>query len=148
MIYLLDTDALVTMIRGVKSARRPALRRQAESLIVRSREAQAAGHIVALSAVTVSELEFGAHHSGNYDAEMAAVQKILTPFEILAYDGVACPAHYGRVRHELEAKGIPIGAMDLLIAAHALALEATLISNNSAHFSRVKGLKVANWMAG
>jgi tRNA(fMet)-specific endonuclease VapC len=146
MIYLLDTDALVTMIRGVKSTRRPALRRHAESLIAKSREAQAAGHAVALSAVTVSELEFGAQHSGDYDAEIAAVRKILTPFEILSYDGLVCPAHYGKIRQELETKGVPIGAMDLLIAAHALAVEATVVSNNAEHFSRVTGLEVVSWM--
>lgn len=146
MIYLLDTDALVTMIRGLKSSRRPAQRRHAESLVARSRAAQGAGHAVALSAITVSELEFGAQLSGKYDAEIAAVHKILAPFEILDYDGVNCPARYGRVRRELEAKGVPIGAMDLLIAAHALALSATLVSNNAAHFSRVPGLQLVNWM--
>jgi tRNA(fMet)-specific endonuclease VapC len=51
------------------------------------------------------------------------------------------------VRRELEVKGLVIGAMDLLIAAHALALDATLVSNNVAHFSRVPGLKVENWLS-
>ena len=72
---------------------------------------------------------------------------MLTPFEIYDYDAVLCPLHYGRIRHALEANGGTIGAMDLLIAAHALALDATLVSNNLTHFARVPGLKVANWLS-
>ena len=101
-----------------------------------------------MSAITVSELEYGARHSGDYDSEIAAVQKILAPFDVYDYDGVACPMHYGRIRQELETQGATIGSMDLLIAAHVIALEATLVSNNVAHFSRVRGLKIVNWLAG
>ena len=61
-------------------------------------------------------------------------------------DAIVCPSHYGRIRHELETEGVTIGSMDLLIAAHALALDATLVSNNLAHFSRVRGLKTVNWL--
>jgi tRNA(fMet)-specific endonuclease VapC len=146
MIYLLDTDTLIFMVRGLKSARRPAQRQRAQELVERCRKAEAAGDSVGLSAVTVSELEFGARNSGQYDAEIAAVRKLLTPFDVYDYDAVHCPPHYGRIRHELEAKGVTIGAMDLLIAAHALALDATLVLNNVAHFSRVAGLKTANWL--
>src|SRR6266851_7448898 len=94
---------------------------------------EAAGDSVGLSAVTVSELEFGARNSRQYESEIAAVRKVLTPFDVYDYDSVTCPAHYGRIRHELETKGVTIGSMDLLIAAHALALDATLVSNNVAH---------------
>ena len=93
-----------------------------------------------LSAVTVSELEFGARGSGQYDTEIQAVRKVLTPFDIYDYDCVSCPHHYGRIRHDLETRGATIGTMDMLIAAHTLALAATLVSNNLEHFSRVKGL--------
>lgn len=61
------------------------------------------------------------------------------------YDGATCPAHYGRIRHVLEQTGQAIGAMDLLIAAHALALAATLVTNNLAHFQRITGLSVTRW---
>jgi len=147
MIYLFDTDLLIFMIRGLKlSAGRAADRQRATALMDRCREAQAEGDSVGLSAVTVSELEFGARHSGKYDDEMAAVSKVLTPFDLHDYDALACPQRYGQIRHELETKGQTIGSMDLLIAAHALALDATLVTNNDGHFSRVKGLKVANWL--
>src|SRR5262249_1863831 len=83
-----------------------------------------------------------AYNSGDYDTEIAAVRKILTPFEVFDYDGATCPAHYGRIRHELEQAGQAIGAMDLLIAAHALALHAPLVTNNLAHFHPISGLSL------
>jgi tRNA(fMet)-specific endonuclease VapC len=147
MIYLFDADLLIFMIRGLKvSTGRTADRRRAAALVDRCRKAQAEGDSVGLSAVTVSELEFGARRSGHYDDEMAAVSKVLTPFDLYDYDSLACPRQYGQIRHELETKGQAIGSMDLLIAAHALALDATLVTNNDAHFSRVKGLRVVNWL--
>jgi tRNA(fMet)-specific endonuclease VapC len=147
MIWLLDTDTLIFMVRGLKSVRRPVNRRRAQELVDRCRQVQVAGDSVGLSAVTVSELEFGAQKRSRYDAEIAAVNKVLMPFDIYDYDAVSCPPHYGRIRYELETKGIDIGSMDLLIAAQAFALDATLVSNNLAHFSRVAGLKTANWLA-
>jgi len=146
MIYLLDTDILIFMVRGLKAGRRPVQRQRAHELVDQCRRVQTAGDSVALSAVTVSELEFGARNSGDYDAEISAVHKVLTPFDIYDYDCLACPPHYGSIRHELESNWLDIGSMDLLIAAHAFALDATLVSNNLAHFSRVPGLKTANWL--
>lgn len=145
MNFLLDTDILVYMIRGLKSARRPA-RERAEHLAKRCEKVWSRGDTVGLSAITASEMEFGARNSDNYEAEMAAYRKVEAPFAVFDYDVIDCPAHYGLIRHELGAKGITIGAMDLLIAAHALALDATLVSNNTSHFSRVPGLKTANWL--
>ncbi len=143
---MLDTDTVIFMLRGLKApARQRARREKAMALVERCRGAQAKGDGVGLSAITVSELEFGACNSVNYDTEIAAVRKLLAPFEILDYDGVTCPPHYGRVRHELEQAGQAIGAMDLLIAAHALALAATLVTNNLQHFQRVSGLSVTSW---
>jgi len=147
MIYLFDTDLLIVMIRGLKaSTSRAADRQRAEGLMARCRKAQADGHSVGLSAVTVSELDFGARRSGKYEDEMAAVSKVLTPFDLYDYDALSCPQRYGQIRYELETRGQTIGSMDLLIAAHALALDATVVTNNDAHFSRVKGLKVVNWL--
>jgi tRNA(fMet)-specific endonuclease VapC len=146
MIYLLDTDLLVFMVRGLKAASRPKSRQQAVFLRQQCQKVQAAGDSVGLSAVTVSELEFGAQYSERYETEITAVRKVLTPFDVFAYDAIASPAHYGRIRHELESKGQTIGSMDLLIAAHALALDATLVTNNDAHFRRVVGLRVLNWL--
>lgn len=146
MIYILDTDAVIFMLRGLRApARQRARREKALALVARCREAESKGDTVGMSAITVSELEFGAFHSSNYDSEMIAVRKLLTPFEVFDYNGTTCPPNYGRVRHELERAGQTIGAMDLLIAAHALALSATLVTNNLAHFQRVSGLSVTRW---
>jgi len=146
MIYLLDTDSLIFVVRGLKSARRPAQRARAQQFAARCQQAQATGHAVGLSAITLSELDFGARNSANYASEMAAVQKIVAPFDLYDYDAAVCPTHYGQIRYELESHGMVIGSMDLMIAAHALALDATLISNNQSHFKRVAGLRTESWI--
>lgn len=146
MLFMLDTDTVIFMVRGLKASPRQRTRREkARALVERCRQAQDQGDIVGLSAITVSELEYGARKSGNYENETAAVQKVLIPFEVLDYDGTICPMHYGRIRHELEQAGQTVGAMDLLIAAHALALSATLVTSNVAHFECVSGLLVTRW---
>ena len=151
MIYLLDTDTLIYMARGLKMAA-PKNERQRErfrlagKIVAHCRRQQSLGNEVGLSAITVAELEFGAHHSGDYEKEIAAVRKILMPFVCFEFDATACAESYGAVRHALEIAGKIIGAMDLLIAGHALALSATLVTNDTAHFSRVAGLKCVNWI--
>src|SRR5208283_4342462 len=106
VLYVLDTDMVIFMLRGLKvPARQRARREKALSLVAHCRAAQARGDVVGLSAITVSELEFGAYKSGDYDTEIVAVRKILTPFEVFDYDGTTCPTHYGRIRHELEQDG-------------------------------------------
>jgi tRNA(fMet)-specific endonuclease VapC len=144
MIFILDTDTLIYMIRGLRPAARRKQRERARELAERCRDAQKEGHAVGVSAITVSELEFGARKSGRYEDEIAAIAKILAPFEVYDYDAVNCPYHYGHIRYELEQTGQSIGAMDLLIAAHALVLDATLVTNNLDHFRRVPGLKVTD----
>ena len=146
MIYLLDTDILIFIILGLKSVRRPADKLRSTKLVDRCRHVQTTGHSVGLSAVTVSELEFGARKSGQYEAEIAAVEKVMMPFDVYDYDAVTCPPHYGQIRLDLEAKGATIGSMDLLIATHALALGATLVTNNLSHFSRVPALRTTSWL--
>jgi virulence-associated protein VagC len=68
----------------------------------------------------------------------------LSQLEIVPFDAVAAAA-YGPVRAALERQGTPIGAMDMLIAAHALSLRLTLVTNNTREFARVQGLSVENW---
>jgi tRNA(fMet)-specific endonuclease VapC len=146
MIFILDTDTLIYMIRGVKATgRRLGRRERALELVERCRLVQKEKDVIGVSAITVSELEFGARKSGHYNEEIAAVQKILAPFETFDYSALKCAPFYGLVRHELEQAGQTIGAMDLLIAAHALSLDATVVTNNLAHFSRVPDLKVTDW---
>jgi len=150
MIYLLDTGTLVHMIRGLKDAaarheRQREHFRRAEKIMAHCRQQQSLGHEVGLSAITVAELEYGAQHSGDYETEITAVRKILMPFVCFEFDAAACAESYGRIRHTLELAGRTVGAMDLLIAAHALALTATLVSGD-AHFAQVKELPCKNWI--
>jgi tRNA(fMet)-specific endonuclease VapC len=74
-----------------------------------------------------------------------ALDKFLAPLEVSAFDESAM-REYGKLRSALEAKGRAIGPLDQLIAAHALALGATLASNNLRAFERVEGLKLENWI--
>ncbi len=97
--------------------------------------------------VTVCELEYGATKSQHPERERKAVYKVLSPFELQDGDAVNLPRHYGEIRNQLEEAGKPIGAMDLMIAAHARSLGATLITNNKSEFKRVKNLPVQDWSA-
>lgn len=150
MTYLLDTNIVVYMVRGLKvranpSARQRERNRIAGRILDRARKQRASGHHVALSAVTVAELEFGAWNSGDYQSELDATRRAITPFLLLPFDAEDCAAHYGEIRHRLESSGQSIGSLDTLIAAHALALGATLVTNNRREFSCVPGLKCENW---
>ena len=143
---MLDTDMVIFMLRGLKAfTRHRARRERALGLVARCREGQAKGDVVGLSAITVSELEFGADNSGDYDTEIVAVREILTPSRFTTTTARPAPRIMAGTRHELERAGQTIGAMDLLIAAHALTLAATLVTNNLAHFRRISGLSVTRW---
>ena len=73
-----------------------------------------------------------------------ALMLFLSNIEVVPFDANAS-REYGSIRHALKAKGEMIGSNDLLIAAHAKAIGATLITNNQKEFSRVKGLCIKNW---
>lgn len=150
MLYLLDTDTLIFLLRGLKirspkNKNQTERKAQARRIYDRCRQCGQTGDQLGVSAITLSELEYGAQRSQNSHREERAFKKILTPFSVLPYDFERCPRHYGEVRWALEKLGGIIGAMDLLIAAHALAVNATLISNNTKHFGRVPKLKCENW---
>ena len=149
MIYLLDTDTLIYTIRGLKSTGKKRehteMRKRAGRIVERCKATHRARDTLGVSAITVSELEYGAQRSDRYDAEISAVQKVLIPFTAFDYDAVSCSYHYGRIRRDLETQGLTIGALDLLIAAQARDLEAILITNNEEHFGRVEGMRIENW---
>ena len=151
MIYLLDTDTFIFMVRGLKirtagNERQRRSKSMARRIFDTGRGKTLTGHEVALSAITVSELEFGARHGRNYDEEIELVRRVMSPFALLDFEALSCPIFYGEIRYVLSAQGTPIGNMDLLIAAHAKALNATLVTNNTVEFSRVPGLTCENWV--
>lgn len=99
---------------------------------------------VALSTVVSAELRYGAARV-NSRKLAATIERWLALFVILPWDDDAAQT-YARIRAAVEAKGRPIGNLDLLIAAHALSRKATLVTNNTRHFSQVQGLKIENWV--
>jgi len=100
---------------------------------------------VGLSVVTVAELRFGASKSAQPRRNHEALDRFFSPFNIALFDEPAAKT-YGTIRTALESQGRPIGPMDLLIAAHALSLKATLVTNNTKEFEQVTGLAVDDWV--
>lgn len=110
------------------------------------RLATAAGHEVAVNPIIAGELWFGFEKRPNAKLEGRLESFFLRTQLLPIEEGVE--RRYGRVRAVLEAEGRRIGENDLWIAAHALALDATLVTANEREFRRVKGLVVENWLAG
>ena len=101
---------------------------------------------IAISVITLSELQHGVAKSRNPEKNRVAMLEFLVPFVVLPFDDMAARA-YGEIRTTLEAQGKVIGPMDMLIAAHALSRRITLVTNNVDEFRRVPGLSVENWIA-
>ena len=99
---------------------------------------------VCVSAITLSELEYGVAKSAMPDRNRLALAEFMTPVAVLPYGDAIAPV-YGKIRASLESKGTPIGPFDTLIAAHALALNMTLVTTNEREFIRVPDLRVVNW---
>ena len=100
---------------------------------------------ICISSITVSQLQYGACKSKQMKKNLKRLDEFLSPFEVLAYDENASN-YYGKIRTNLEKQGYVIGPLDMLIAAHALSENLTLITNNEKEFNRVKSLKVENWV--
>jgi tRNA(fMet)-specific endonuclease VapC len=97
-----------------------------------------------MSVVSKAELLYGVEVSPRRAQDAAALAAFLPYVEAVALDDEAA-LHYAEVRADLKRRGAMIGANDLFIAAHARALGLTLVSNNTAEFERVEGLKLENW---
>ena len=103
--------------------------------------------MVVMSVVTFAELINGAKKSQHVEANLRRLNALSELIEVLPFDKDAAMA-YGDVRSDLEKRGLIIGGNDLFIAAHALSLKMTLVTNNQREFSRVNGLKIENWVEG
>ena len=101
-------------------------------------------HEICISAVTHAELWFGAEHSAHAERNRSQLDDFLRDFDVRPF-GVEAGQHYGRIRELLTRRGTPIGANDLLIAAHARSMGATLVTNNSREFGHVPGLETVSW---
>ncbi|MFN0316201.1 MAG: type II toxin-antitoxin system VapC family toxin [Burkholderiales bacterium] len=97
-----------------------------------------------VSSVTAAELAYGVAKSGS-TRNRSALQAFLLPLEVAPFDLAAALA-CGGLRADLERRGQPIGPLDLQIAAHALSMNAVLVTNNVREFRKVSGLTVENWV--
>lgn len=127
---MLDTDISSYIIRRRPQTLVDRFRKHAEELCV--------------SVITVAELRFGAERAGRRQLT-DLVEAYLERLSILDWTE-AVTSHYARTRAALERFGTPIGNMDLLIASHAISERSTLVTNNVAHFAKVPGLIVQEWL--
>ena len=132
MTYLLDTNIIIAAMKGVSS-----VIGKLETIPVSS---------LVLSPIVLGELEVGAEKSLHPDKNRVRLARLIENIPTASLDAEVS-RHYGRIRADTERKGTPIGANDLWIAAHALALGAVAVTDNVKEFSRVAGLKVENWVS-
>jgi tRNA(fMet)-specific endonuclease VapC len=131
MEYLLDTNICIYIIK-----KRPiSVFEKFKSLSIGS---------IGISSITLAELQYGIMKSSYPEKNQEALDKFITPLEIIDFDYNAT-IEYGKIRADLERKGTSIGPLDTLIAAHAKSLDLILVTNNEKEFERILGLKVENW---
>jgi len=130
--YLLDTSVISDLIRNPQGK-------------VAKRIARVGEGSICTSIVVAAELRYGCARKGS-ERLLRALEELLSEIEILPFESPADVA-YGSIRSELERAGKPIGANDFLIAAHAAAVNATIVTANVDEFKRVRGVKVENWLA-
>jgi tRNA(fMet)-specific endonuclease VapC len=129
--YLLDTNIISDLVRNPQG--------RAAKRIAKAGEAS-----ICTSIIVAAELRYGCAKSGS-ERLRKAVEGLLAEIEVLPMD-VPADDEYGKIRSELEAAGKPIGSNDLLIAAHARALGATMVTADTREFKRVRELNVENWL--
>jgi tRNA(fMet)-specific endonuclease VapC len=136
MAWLLDTNTCIYLLTGNQPdyqrsilARLDALPRNERPLI---------------SSVVLSELQYGVRKSRWRKANQALLDEFMLDFDVSDYDASAA-VFYGELRTHLEKRGKPIGPTDMMIAAHALSLDAILVTHNTREFAQVKGLRLEDW---
>jgi tRNA(fMet)-specific endonuclease VapC len=130
--YLLDTNIISHLIKNPQGK-------------VAKRIAKVGENSVCTSIIVAAELRYGCAKNGSKKL-LKAVEDILEELVVLPFE-VPADASYGAIRAQLEAVGRPIGGNDLLIAAHAHVIDATVVTANTNEFKRIRGLKVENWLA-
>jgi tRNA(fMet)-specific endonuclease VapC len=129
--YMLDTNIISDLIRNPQGK-------------AATRIAKVGEDNICTSIVVAAELRYGCAKSGSKRL-LQAVENLLGEIEVLPFESPG-DAEYGAIRAGLEAIGKPIGGNDLLIAVHASAIQATVVTGNASEFRRVRGLKVENWL--
>jgi len=99
---------------------------------------------IGISSITLSELRYGVAKSKHREKNANALDEFIIPLEVVSFDEDAAHA-YGEIRATLEKSGTPIGAMDMLIAAHAVSLGIPLVTNNAREFARIPAINIIDW---
>lgn len=133
MRYLLDTNIVSDLIRAPQGRAAKRIQVVGEAL-------------VRTSIIVAAELRFGARKRGS-PRLTERLEAVLAVMEVVPFEAPADEV-YGQIRARLERAGTPIGGNDLLIAAHAMALGDTIVTDNEREFARVEGLSVENWLRG
>jgi tRNA(fMet)-specific endonuclease VapC len=128
---MLDTNVISDLIRNPKGKAAKRIARVGENNIC-------------TSIIVAAELRYGCAKKGS-ERLLKSVEDLLAEIDVLPFESPA-DVEYGNIRSELENAGKPIGANDFLIAAHAAAVNATIVTANVDEFKRVRGLKVENWL--
>ncbi len=128
--FMLDTDSVSFALRGEGDVGARILEHRPSELCV--------------SSITLAELRYGASRRKS-ERLHRLIDAFVSNIPAMPFDD-ACAAHFGEIASQLAAQGAPIGQFDALIAAHAIALDLTLVTNNTKHFQRVRGLEVVNWV--
>jgi tRNA(fMet)-specific endonuclease VapC len=131
MAWLLDTNAWIIYLKTPQSS-------------IRSRLQSLQPADIVLCSVVKAELLHGAEKYGNRERRLTLLSELFAPYASPPFDDAAA-AHYGQIRHTLEAAGNVIGPNDLMIAAIAMANNHTLVTHNTAEFSRVPGRALEDW---
>ena len=132
MRWMLDTDSCIALIKKHEAA-------------LRKLRGKSIGQ-VGLSSITLGELAYGAARSSRPGETRDALGEFLLALEVAPFDEEAA-LRYGDVRASLASRGKPIGPLDTLIAGHALAIGAILVTHNTREFSRVAGLRLEDWVS-
>ena len=132
MNYMLDTNICIYLIK-----------RKPVSVLKKMQEHMQEG--LCISSITLAELEHGVFASAAIEKNSIALNQFLSIIEILNFNDEAA-FEYGKIVADLKRKGTPIGSLDALIAAHALAAGKILVTNNIKEFESVVNLKVENWV--
>lgn len=131
MKYMLDTNICIYVIRQKPAA-------------VVQKFLEHDPNEICVSAITHAELMYGVEKSQFPERDLTALMLFLSSISVLEFDLKAAMA-YGKIRAGLERNGTPVGAMDMLIAAHAQSEGITLVTNNTREFSRIDNLQIENW---
>ena len=128
--YMLDTDIVIYTLKNRPARVRDAFKRHSGQM--------------AISAVTLGELIYGAERSSQPERNLNDVEGMAARLEVLPFNESAA-LHFGQIRAELADAGRPIGPYDQMIAGHARALGLVMVTNNVEEFKRVPGLRIENW---